>query len=42
MNALLDRTIHDLRGGRETWRVFALLCLPAFIAGVFTGIIHLG
>jgi hypothetical protein len=42
MNALIVRTMHDLRGGRETWRVFALLCLPAFAAGVAAGVIRLG
>ncbi|HEX7808762.1 MAG TPA: hypothetical protein VF608_08555 [Thermoanaerobaculia bacterium] len=42
MNAFLDRTLYDIRGGRQTWRVFALLCLPAFAASIIAGIIRLG
>ncbi|HEX7807198.1 MAG TPA: hypothetical protein VF608_00670 [Thermoanaerobaculia bacterium] len=42
MNAFIDRTLYDIRGGRQTWRVFALLCLPAFAAGIVAGIVRLG
>ncbi len=42
MNTLIVRTMHDLRGGRQTWRVFALVCLPAFVAGIYAGIAQLG
>lgn len=39
MSELVHRTIHDLRGGRETWRVLLLLSLPAFIAGIAAGLL---
>lgn len=42
MSALIARTVIDLRSGRQTWRVFALLALPAFAAGVIAGIARLG
>jgi hypothetical protein len=42
MNAFIDRTLYDIRGGLQTWRVFALLCLPAFAAGIVAGIVRLG
>jgi len=42
MNAFLNSTLLDLRGGRQTWRVFALLLIPAFAAGIVTGLSHLG
>ena len=39
MSELVHRTIHDLRGGRETWRVLLLLSLPAFAAGIAAGLL---
>jgi hypothetical protein len=30
MNRFLNDTINDMRGGRETWRVFVALAGPAF------------
>lgn len=33
MSEFIQLTISDLRGGRETWRVFVLLCAPAFALG---------
>jgi len=30
MSRFMNETISDLRGGRETWRVFVLLAGPAF------------
>ncbi|HEX2832208.1 MAG TPA: hypothetical protein VHW00_04295 [Thermoanaerobaculia bacterium] len=42
MNAFIVRTMYDIRGGRQTWRVFALVCLPAFAAGIVAGVVRLG
>lgn len=39
MSELVHRTIHDLRGGRESWRVLLLLSLPAFVAGIAAGLL---
>ena len=36
----VDRTIQDLRWGRETWRVLLLLSIPALIVGITAGLIH--
>jgi hypothetical protein len=32
MSHLVHLTLSDLRGGRQTWRVFLLVCTPAFVA----------
>jgi hypothetical protein len=32
MSEFVLHTISDLRGGRQTWRVFVLVCAPAFVA----------
>jgi ABC-type molybdate transport system permease subunit len=42
MNTLIVRTMIDLRSGRQSWRVFALVCLPSFAAGIVAGIVQLG
>lgn len=42
MNTLIVRTMIDLRSGRQTWRVFVLVCLPAFATGIVAGIVRLG
>ena len=31
MSAFIQRALDDVRGGRETWRVFLLLCGPSFV-----------
>ena len=38
MSMFMKATIHDLRGGRQTWRVFVSLCTPAFAIAVFTAL----
>jgi hypothetical protein len=30
MSHFMNLTISDLRGGRQTWRVFLLVCAPSF------------
>ena len=39
MNSMMTKTINDLRGGRQTWRVFMILLVPAFVAGLSLGIL---
>lgn len=34
MSRFLNNTIVDIRRGRESWRVFVMLCAPAFALGV--------
>jgi hypothetical protein len=34
MSRFLNETISDIRGGRETWRVFIACCAPALAAAV--------
>jgi hypothetical protein len=34
MSRFLNATLSDLRGGRETWRVFVLLGGPSFIVAI--------
>jgi len=36
MSRFLNETMSDLRGGRETWRVFLLIGSPAFLVAVLT------
>jgi hypothetical protein len=31
MSRFLNATITDMKSGRETWRVLAAICIPAFI-----------
>jgi hypothetical protein len=39
MSRFLNETLSDIRGGRETWRVFIALSGPAFaIAIVFSSL----
>lgn len=40
MTRFMYETIDDLRGGRQSWRVLLLLILPAFAAGLSTGLIR--
>lgn len=34
MSRFLNATLSDLRGGRETWRVFVVLGGPAFLIAI--------
>lgn len=36
MNAFLDSTMRDIRGGRQSWRVFLAVCTPSFVVTVAT------
>jgi hypothetical protein len=41
MSRFLNATMSDLRGGRETWRVFLLLSGPAFLVAVTVTLVQL-
>ena len=41
MSSLVIRTLDDLRGGRQSWRVILLLSVPAFTAGIAAGLLQL-
>ncbi len=34
MSRFINETIADVRGGRETWRVFLTMCGPALVIAV--------
>jgi hypothetical protein len=34
MSRFLNAAMSDLRGGRETWRVFVIVTSPAFVVAV--------
>jgi hypothetical protein len=38
MSRFLNETLSDIRGGRETWRVFIALSGPAFAIAVVVSI----
>jgi hypothetical protein len=38
MSGLIRETIHDLRWGRQSWRVRLLVGVPAIIAGLAVGL----
>jgi hypothetical protein len=40
MSRFLNATMSDLRGGRETWRVFLLLGGPAFFVAVAVSLVQ--
>jgi hypothetical protein len=40
MSQFLNATISDIRGGRETWRVFVALSGPAFAIAVVATLIQ--
>lgn len=42
MSRIVSETLQDLRGGRQSWRVYAVVGLPAFVAGVFNTLIRIG
>ena len=33
MTEFIQTTINDLRGGRQSWRVFVLVTVPSFAVG---------
>lgn len=39
MSRLVHETIHDLRWGRQSWRVLLLLSLPALTTGIAVGLV---
>ena len=39
MTQFLDNTMADLRGGRETWRVFLITTTPALVAAIVAALI---
>ena len=41
MSRFLNETISDMRGGRETWRVFVALGGPAFALAVVLSLIQI-
>ncbi len=41
MSRFLNETISDMRGGRETWRVFIALLGPAFALAVAVALLQL-
>lgn len=41
MSRFLNETISDMRGGRETWRVFVALAGPAFTLAVVLALIQI-
>jgi hypothetical protein len=40
MSAFIEKTVDDLKAGRETWRVFALLIIPSFLTAVAVAMMH--
>lgn len=41
MSRFLNETISDMRGGRETWRVFIALGGPAFTLAVVLALVRI-
>lgn len=41
MSEIVIRTVEDLRTGRTSWRVLLMLNVPAFVAGIAAGLVHL-
>ena len=39
MTRFLDDTMADLRGGRETWRVFLITGAPALVASILAALL---
>jgi hypothetical protein len=39
MSEIVVQTVHDLRTGRTSWRVLLMLSVPAFAAGILTGLV---
>jgi len=42
MSRFLNETMSDIRGGRETWRVFVALAGPAFVVAICMSVIQFG
>jgi hypothetical protein len=40
MSRFLNETMSDIRGGRQTWRVFVALSGPAFTLAVITALLQ--
>jgi hypothetical protein len=40
IRTFVSDTACDLRGGRQSWRVFSLLCSVSFVLSVGTALIH--
>jgi hypothetical protein len=40
MNAFMKNTIKDIRGGRESWRVFSLFSASSFFISVATVLVR--
>ena len=41
MSRFLNATMSDLRGGRETWRVFLLIGGPSFVVAIVSTLVQL-
>jgi hypothetical protein len=41
MSRFLNATMSDLRGGRETWRVFLIVGSPAFLVAVVATLVQM-
>jgi hypothetical protein len=42
MSRFLNRTMSDIRAGRETWRVFVALGLPSLAVAVSATLLQVG
>jgi hypothetical protein len=40
MSELIQQTVADIRGGRDTWRVVFLFGVPSFILSIIVAIPH--
>jgi hypothetical protein len=40
MSAFIEHTVSDLKAGRETWRVIALLAIPSFLTALGFGLMN--
>ena len=40
IKTFVAQTTHDLRGGRQSWRVVSLLCSSAFVISIGTSLIY--
>ena len=39
MSAFLNHTLSDIRGGRESWRVFTLFAVPSFVIAIAVAVV---
>ena len=42
MSTFMLHTISDLRRGRQSWRVFLIVCAPSFTTAVATTLLGVG